>query len=85
VPTVVGASRLRVNEIQKGKSEKTEQLVRIVGGDFKIKVLEDKVTAIRIRWYGHVLRKMPKRKIKLKTVTHMRKSCHTEGGKNMGI
>ena len=43
--------------------------MRTVSGDFKIKVLEDTLTAIRIRLYGHVLRKMPKRKIKLKTVT----------------
>jgi hypothetical protein len=51
--------------------------VRRVRGGFKIKVLEDKLTATRIRWYRHVLSKMPKRKIKLKTVTtHEEKLSH---------
>jgi len=56
---------------------KIEQLVRTVSGNLKIKVLEDKLTAIRIRWFEHVLRKMPKRKIKLETVkTHEEKLSH---------
>jgi hypothetical protein len=51
--------------------------VRTVSGNLKIKVLEDKLTAVRIRWFGHVLRKMPKREIKLKTVTtHKEKLSH---------
>jgi hypothetical protein len=35
--------------------------VRTVRGALKIKALEDKLTIIRIRWYGHVIRKMAKR------------------------
>jgi len=51
--------------------------VRTVSGNLKIKVLEDKLTAVRIRCFRHVLRKIPKRKIKLKTVTtHEEKLSH---------
>jgi len=51
--------------------------VGTVSGNLKIKVLEDKLTAIRIRWFGHVLKNMSKRKIKLQTVTtHEEKLLH---------